>query len=215
MVAREFRGRFSMGAFGFANPAWYHLLADQYDKDNLRRRLRHPPHDEAVLREFNVRNQQPWIKRRGAWARNRLSGILVRGWLMKTAILLMCLAFAIGPQARPQDVVGDFTRSPYEHIINEIDQPFEVRSVKGLITLPYGGGPLAGVLLEIQGPGPSRQIRRSTTDQHGRFKMADVPEGTYRFKATLSAYQSEMGTIIVSKKAARGSEIKIQMPVGV
>jgi Carboxypeptidase regulatory-like domain len=115
----------------------------------------------------------------------------------------------------PQDIVGDFTRSPTEHIINEIPQPFVVRSVVGLITLPYGGEPLTGVLFEIQGPGTDRKIRRCKTDEHGRFKMGRVPEGTYRFKATSNGFQSEMGTIIVSRKALKTNEIEITMPVGV
>jgi hypothetical protein len=134
---------------------------------------------------------------------------------MKTVTLLFCVVFGIGPGAKPQSQVGDFTRSPYEHIINEIDQPFLVRSVEGLITLPDGGGALTGVLFEIQGPGTDRQIRRCKSDEHGRFKIRRVPEGTYRFKATLSGFQSEMGTIIVSRKSAKTNEIKITMPVGV
>lgn len=134
---------------------------------------------------------------------------------MKTLTLLISVVFAIVPGSKPQRQVGEFTRSPYEHIINEIDHPFVVRSVEGLITLPHKGGPLTGVLFEIRGPGTDRQIRRCKTDKHGRFKMRGVAEGTYRFKATLSGLQSEMGTIIVSKKSPKNNEIKIVMPVGV
>jgi len=134
---------------------------------------------------------------------------------VKTATLLMCLVFAVTLEANLQGQVGDFTRSPYEHIINEIEQPFVVRSVEGLITLPHGGGPVTGALFEIQGPGTDRQIRRSKTDEQGHFRIRRVPEGTYRFKATLSGLQSEMGTIIVSKKSSKTNEIKIVMPVGV
>jgi len=125
------------------------------------------------------------------------------------------LVLATAPNAASQSKVGDFTRSPYEHIINEIDQPFVVRSVGGLITLPTGGEPLAGVLFEIQGPGADRRIRRCKSDQHGRFKIGHVPEGTYRFKATLSGFQSMMGTVTVSRGAVKGNEIKIAMPFGV
>jgi hypothetical protein len=133
---------------------------------------------------------------------------------VKTATLLLLLVFAITSQARTQDTIGDFTRSPNEHIINEISQPFVVTSVVGMTTVQRGG-PLAGVLIEIQGPGTDRKIRRCKTDDDGRFKIGHVPQGTYRFKATLMSFQSEMGTIIVSKKAAKASEIKIEMPVGV
>lgn len=121
--------------------------------------------------------------------------------------------FAVAPQAKAQGI-GAFTRSPNEHIINEIHQPFVVNSVAGIIAVQRDG-PLAGVLFEIQGPGRDRKIRRCKTDDNGRFKIGRVPQGVYRFKATLVGFQSEMGTIIVSKKAAKSSEIKIEMPVGV
>ncbi len=126
----------------------------------------------------------------------------------------MLLVFAVSPQAKAQDVIGDFTRSPNEHIINEIQQPFVVRSVAGTITVQRGG-PLASVLFEIEGPGTDRKVRRCKTDDSGRFKIGNLPQGTYRFKATLTSFQSEMGTVILSKKAAKASEIKIEMPVGV
>jgi len=133
---------------------------------------------------------------------------------VKIAPLLLCLVFAVAPKAKAQSQIGDFTRSPTEHIINEIDQPFVVRSAVGLITV-QGDGPLAGVLFEIQGPGNDRKMRRCKAGENGRFKMGHVPQGTYRFKATLGGFQSEMGTIIVSKKALKTNEIKIAMPVGV
>ena len=133
---------------------------------------------------------------------------------MKTSTLLICLVFAVAPQVKAQDIIGDFTRSPNEHIINQIDQPFVVRSVVGMITAQRDS-PLAGVLFELQGPGTDRKIRRCKTDEHGHFKLGGVSEGTYRFKATLKSFQSEMGTIIVSKKALKSNIITITMPVGV
>ncbi|MGA9061727.1 MAG: carboxypeptidase regulatory-like domain-containing protein [Terracidiphilus sp.] len=133
---------------------------------------------------------------------------------MKIATLLICLVFAVAPAAKPQGQVGDFTWSPSEHIIDEIDQPFVVKSLMGMIAV-QGDGPLAGVLFEIQGPGTDRKIRRCKTDEYGRFKIGHVPQGTYRFKATLVGFQSVMGTITVSKKAAKAGEIRIAMPVGV
>jgi hypothetical protein len=134
---------------------------------------------------------------------------------VKACSIFICLVFAVALVAKAQSQIGDFTRSPTEHIINRIDQPFVVRSVAGLITLPFGDGPLTYVLFEIQGPNTDRKIRRCKTDGNGRFKIGRLPEGTYRFKATLGGFQSEMGTIIVSKKAAKTNEIKITMPVGV
>jgi Carboxypeptidase regulatory-like domain len=134
---------------------------------------------------------------------------------MNTLALTFYVIFAIVSGAKSQDQIGGFTRSPNEHIINEIDEPFQVGLIGGLTILPYGGGPLADVLFEIQGPGTDRQIRRCTTDEHGRFKIRRVPEGTYRFKATREGFQSVMGTVIVSKKSPKSNEITITMKVGV
>jgi hypothetical protein len=119
--------------------------------------------------------------------------------------------------AQEKATVGDFTRSPTEHIINQIEQPFVVRSPKGIVSRQTAGPieALANVLLEIQGPGADRRIRRATSDEKGRFNLGHVPVGTYKFKATLNGFQSVMGTITVSKKAAKTDEINIAMSIGV
>jgi hypothetical protein len=134
------------------------------------------------------------------------------------AWLVMCMA-VIGTLTVAQEkaTVGDFTKSPTEHIINQIEQPFVVRSAKGIVSRQTGGPTevLANVLLEIQGPGTDRKIRRATSDEKGRFNLGHVPVGTYKFKATLNGFQSVMGTITISKKAAKTDEIKIAMSIGV
>jgi hypothetical protein len=136
---------------------------------------------------------------------------------MKLAWLLI-LVISVGPLVKVQDKgpTGDFSKSPTEHIIIRIEQPFGVRSVRGLINREQGNeGPLTGVLFEIQGPGDEVKIRQATTDEHGRFRMGRVPLGTYKFKATLSGFQSVIGTIVVSKDAPQKDEVKIHMRVGV
>jgi hypothetical protein len=132
-------------------------------------------------------------------------------WVLICAILTTGLATTQG-----KDVVGDFTKSPTEHIINQIEPPFIVRSVKGTI-IERGGyrDPLPDTLFEIQGPGRSRKMRRRLTDERGQFCIGHVPAGTYKFKATRNGFQSVMGTIVVSKKAAKTDEIKIEMKPGV
>ena len=116
-----------------------------------------------------------------------------------------------------KSAVGDFTKSPTEQIIVEIERPFEVRAVKGVVRakseLP--DDPLPNVLFEIQGPGNDKKIRRTTTDKSGRFSLSHIPQGTYRFKATLDGFQSVMGTIVISRHANRHDEIRIEMPFGV
>lgn len=136
----------------------------------------------------------------------------MRAWLL-TCVMVVCAAAT----AQEKTTVGDFTKSPTEHIINQIDQPFVVQSVKGFISRQSAGPtePLSDVLFEIQGPGADRKIRRGTTDENGRFKIGHVPTGTYKFKATLNGFQSVMGTITVSKRAPKADEIRIAMPIGV
>jgi Prealbumin-like fold domain len=107
---------------------------------------------------------------------------------MKTAWLVICIiAMAIPGKAQDKATAGDFTKSPTEHIINQLDQPIVARSMRGVVSRKEGQHePLPYVLFEIQGPNTGKKIRRATTDGHGRFKIGYVPAGTYKFKATLN-----------------------------
>src|SRR5712691_805680 len=136
---------------------------------------------------------------------------------MKAWLLMWAIVICTPAAAQEKATVGDFTKSPTEHIINQIKQPFVVRSVRGIVSRQTGGPAeaLANVLVEIQGPGTDRKIRKVTTDENGRFNVGRVPVGTYKFKATLNGFQSVMGTITVSKKAAKTDEIKFAMSIGV
>jgi hypothetical protein len=136
---------------------------------------------------------------------------------MKATWLFIEILLTIVPStAQNGATVGDFTMSRDEHIIIQLEKPFVVRSVKGVISREQGDqGPLPGLLFEIQGPGDDKKIWRATTDEHGRFKISRVAWGTYKFKTTLDGFQSVMGTITVSKNAAKHDEIKIEVPVGV
>ena|ERR1700685_3277180 len=135
---------------------------------------------------------------------------------MKLAWLLV-FPISAAPLVKIQDknLTGDFSKSPTEHIIVRMEEPFVVRSINGLIIREQSNKePLTGVLFEIQGPGDERTMRQATTDEHGRFEMGRVPLGTYKFKATFNGFQSVMGTIVVSKAAAQKDEVKIEMRVG-
>ncbi len=136
--------------------------------------------------------------------------------LKATWLLILTLAMVPPSTAQDRTAIGDFTRSPDESIIVQLEQPFVGRSVKGFISRDQGDQrPLQGLLFEIEGPGDDKTIRSATTDEHGRFKIGRVASGTYRFKTTLDGFQSVMGTITVSKNAAKQAEIKIEVPVGV
>jgi Carboxypeptidase regulatory-like domain len=110
--------------------------------------------------------------------------------------------------------LAGFTKSPIEHVINQIDEPFVVRSVNGLIEFEGANQTLQRVLFEIRGPGGEKRIRQATTDSRGRFQVRHVPNGTYQFKATLNGFQSVVGTIVVTNKATKAKTINISMRVG-
>ncbi len=129
-------------------------------------------------------------------------------------VLFLMVGVIVIAQEVKNPAAGDFTSSPTEHIIEQIQKPFVVRSVKGIITC-CDEEPMPDVLFEIQGQGADGRIRRTTTNKEGRFKIADVPDGTYRFKTTLNGWQSVVGTIIVSGKAQRKETITLQILIGV
>jgi hypothetical protein len=135
-----------------------------------------------------------------------------RWWI--TALVLMTAPFLRAQSSAPPDVSG-FTKSPTEHIIDTIEDPFRVRNVTGIISTEKSESGRADVLMEIKGPNDDQTVRRVITGKNGRFKISHVPEGNYRFKATLYGFQSVMGTIVVSKHAPQSSEIKIEMKSGV
>ena len=134
---------------------------------------------------------------------------------MKLAALLLLVGAALVSASDQDFSIADFTKSPTEHIINQVDEPFVVQSIRGLITSDSVRGPLQGVLFEVQGPDSERTIRASVSDKNGRFNIKHVPYGSYHFKATMNGWQSVIGTIIVSKKADKSSMIKVDMHVGV
>ncbi len=134
-------------------------------------------------------------------------------------LLLSFIGFVVAGSAEAQVrfVSGDmkgFTRSPTEHIINELDEVIQVQRVEGIVVLAGEAEPIADVLFEIRGPGLSQSVKGVKTDQTGHFRLKHVASGSYRFKATLNGFQSVVGTIVVGKKG-RSQPIRIQLRFGV
>ncbi len=136
----------------------------------------------------------------------------------QTGLLLlastMAPAVAALPQSASDDGLAGFTKSPTEHIINELEEPIVVRKVRGSI-VDQGTFPLPNALFEVRGPGDGKAIKHARTDEHGRFTIRNVPPGTYRFKATMPGFQSVIGTLVVSKKADKTSEVRVKLPFGI
>jgi Carboxypeptidase regulatory-like domain len=105
-----------------------------------------------------------------------------------------------------------FTESPTEHIIDELDKPFTLRAVRGVV-LDASGAEMDGVVVEIRDE--AGRIRGTKTNRNGTFKLSGVPKGTYKFKVTMNGFQSVVGNLIISKMANKTDQMKIAMKVGV
>jgi hypothetical protein len=139
---------------------------------------------------------------------------------MKTFLLMFVLGVAAGTAQDTgkftEGPLAGFSKSPTEHIINQIDEPFVVRSVAGVICFERSDNtcdPLRGVLLEIRGPDDSPTIRHTSSDDQGNFRIRHVPVGAYKFKTTLNGFKSTVGTIVVSKKGKR-DKIRLEVLIG-
>jgi hypothetical protein len=85
------------------------------------------------------------------------------------AVLFLFIVLTTGIAGGQEKTPSGFTKSPTEHVIDRIDQPFVVRSVAGIITHQPSAvqEPLRDVLFEIQGPEADRKIRHTRTDEKG------------------------------------------------
>ena len=131
---------------------------------------------------------------------------------MSTAFALMLTILSSGQDRNESGPLKGFTKSPNEHIIVELREPFTVRAVRGVV-LDQSGAVMDRVLVEIQDA--TGRTTGAKTDSKGRFKLHAVPEGTYRFKVTMMSFQSVVGKIVVSHQAEKAAEIKVMMNVGV
>jgi hypothetical protein len=134
-------------------------------------------------------------------------------YVLSTTALAITLAALCSAQERFETGwLKGFTKSPTENIIDEPDQPFTVRAVRGLVLDP-SGAERDGVVVEIRDE--AGRIRGTKTNRKGTFKFGGVPNGTYKFKVTLDGFQSVVGDIVVSKRANKADHMKIVMKLGV
>jgi hypothetical protein len=109
---------------------------------------------------------------------------------------------------------GNFTRSPHETMIYDLENPFTVRAIRGSVSLnAHTHEPLKNVLVEVQGPGKNLTIRKTVTNAEGKFELR-APVGHYRFKITLDGMKSIMGWIDVSPSADKTNQVQLEMEVG-
>lgn len=92
-----------------------------------------------------------------------------------------------------------------------IPDAFHVRAVKGVVFY-MEGMPLADVAFEIRDG--SGRVLTTKTDSAGNFEILGVPSGAYSFKVTKNGFHSTIGQVIVSRKASKGKQIRIQLAAG-
>jgi hypothetical protein len=109
-----------------------------------------------------------------------------------------------------------FTQSEDEHIINQIQQPFRVRKIKGRITSETGDWPEGiQILISIRSIDRYSKVIKSFADKNGFFEIENLKKGKYCFKVTVNGWQSVVGTVIFTKDVDPNYEINVQMQLGV
>lgn len=123
---------------------------------------------------------------------------------MTYAVIVLQRFFLVSGQAQNRFDYGkfqDFSKSPTEHIIMEIDHPIQLRNVKGL-TMDEEESPLRDAVFELREKS-SDTVRMTTTDARGHCK------------ATMNGFPSVVGVVVVPRSADRKAIVQIRMKVGV
>jgi Carboxypeptidase regulatory-like domain len=102
-------------------------------------------------------------------------------------------------------------------MVHELEAPQSVRSAEGLIriasSLPQD--PLPGATMEVFGPGNSGRRQVAEADANGHFKIKGLVPGTYSFCVNKAGFNSVVGHLVISRHAARGKKILIELTFGV
>jgi hypothetical protein len=107
-----------------------------------------------------------------------------------------------------------FTIGSGEHEIIRWPQPLLLRKPEGRIVSEVRDEPLSEVLFEVRGPGDSKQIRHTKTNENGQFNLRGLKAGRYTFKATNIGFRSVVGTLIVCKGLEAHEPVVIKMLLG-
>jgi hypothetical protein len=130
--------------------------------------------------------------------------------------LLLGVASIRAQERFPSGELEGFRKSATEGTIVHLQKPFVVRAVNGVIIRSVGDeSPVEGALFELRGPGSSVIIRSATTRSDGKFSLSRVRHGKYVFKVTAPGFQSVVGIVLVSSRAAAGQIINLSMRPGV
>jgi hypothetical protein len=104
----------------------------------------------------------------------------------------------------------------------EIPTSFVVRDIRGNVFYDEGK-PLQGACIEIVNPKLKVGEYMNYADKEGRFEVrtlqvffvfwrdSALPAGTYRFKVTKEGFYPTVGTVVVSPKAPKQSDMQIEL----
>jgi hypothetical protein len=104
-----------------------------------------------------------------------------------------------------------FYSPPLEHFLDEVNEPFSVREIEGLITSVSGDWPPGGVLFQVKEPGAQEVEFETRTDVKGRFVLKESRPGIFCFKATIEGWSSTFGVVQVSPKAPSENQILLKL----
>ena len=135
--------------------------------------------------------------------------------LLPPAALAVVLSLpAMQTAHRPSDVC-EISENCFG-IIDEIREPILVRVAMGDVRIRYAGPsePLQGATVEVFGPAPSKSLRVAKTNAQGRFRVKDLPPGTYGLHVFALGFNSTAAELIVSRRSPRNNRIHIEATLG-
>jgi hypothetical protein len=122
------------------------------------------------------------------------------------------LGIAVSQQRFQEGFYKGFIKEEPELNVIEYSRPFMISIVQGVVSLPVTNDPLEEAFFEIRNN--KGQVLTAKTDAFGKFKITNVPEGSYDFKVTKNGFMSVIGKIKISKKYSRKKTIHIQLDLG-
>lgn len=99
------------------------------------------------------------------------------------------------------------------HEIRELEKPFVVRQVSGLINSAVGRWPQGTRPVFELRPLNGGTVKRIEADDQGGFAVTGISAGVYCFSASAIGWDPVMGSIVVSRRASIKARIELVLPI--
>lgn len=109
---------------------------------------------------------------------------------------------------------GFFPRG--SHFSDQIDEPFRVQVIAGLLTNTGGVGwwPEVRAHMAVRPARRRGPILNASTDLDGRFRFPRLPDGVYCFQVWAApGWQTYYGTVVVTRSAPTDARIAIEISI--